>query len=145
MSDFEAAYALWVALGTLGVAQYAAANNGLWGFVILRRWPTATKVCSALIVIGAFAWFFISEDRNLPDTGAGLDGVEQARWFALAATVSLFIQIGVSSVVNHRWGASHGWDPTEERCPPAGLTWLERTTFARALAARIKATIRGSR
>ena len=145
MSDFEAAYALWVALGTLGVAQYAAASNGLWGFVILRRWPAATKVCSALIVIGAFAWFFISEDRNLPDTGAGLDGVEQARWFALAATVSLLVQIGVSSIVNHQWGASHGWDPTEERWPPAGLTWLERTTFARALAARIQATIRGSR
>ncbi len=145
MSDFEAAYALWVALSTLGVAQYAAVSNGLRGIVILRRWPGATKVCSALIVIGAFAWFFVSEDRNLPDTGAGLDGVEQARWFALAATASLLVQLGVSSIVNHRWGASHGWDPTEERWPPAGLTWLEHTTFARALAARIRATFGGSR
>lgn len=145
MSDFEAAYALWVALSTLGVAQYAAVSNGLRGIVILRRWPIATKVCSALIVIGAFAWFFISEDRNLPDTGAGLDGVEQARWFALAATASLLVQLGVSSIVNHRWGASHGWDPAEERWPPAGLTWLEHTTFARALAARIRATFGGSR
>ena len=145
MSDFEAAYALWVALGTLGVAQYAAVSNGLWGIVILRRWPGATKVCSTLIVIGAFAWFFISEDRNLPDTGAGLDGVEQARWFALAATASLLVQLGVSSIVNHRWGASHGWDPTEESWPPAGFTWLEHTTFARALAARLRATFGGSR
>lgn len=145
MSDFEAAYTLWVALGTLGVAQYAAVSNGLWGIVLLRRWPGATKVCSVVIVIGAFAWFFISEDRNLPDTGAGLDGVEQARWFAIAATVSILVQLGISSIVNHRWGSSHGWDPVEERWPPAGLTWLERTTFARALVARIQATIRGSR
>jgi hypothetical protein len=145
MSDFEAAYALWVALSSLGVTQYAAVSNGLWGLVVLRRWPTATRVCSVLIVIGAFAWFFFSEDRNLPDTGAGLDGVEQARWFALAAAGSILIQIAVSSIVNHRWGASHGWDPSERRWPPAGLTWLERTTFARALAARIQATLRGSR
>ena len=145
MSDFEAAYVLWVALGTLGVAQYAAVANGLWGIVILRRWPRATKVCSTLIVIAGFAWFFISEDRNLPDTGDGLDGVEQARWFAVAATASLLVQLGVSSLVNHRWGASHGWDPAEERRPPEGLTWLERTTFARALAARVRAVFGGSR
>ncbi len=143
MSDFEAAYALWVALGTLGVTQYAAVSNGLWGIVILRSWPGATKVCSTLVVIGAFAWFFISEDRNLPDTGDGLDGVEQARWFAIAATTSILVQLGVSSVFNHRWGADHGWDPAEQRWPPAGLTWLERTTFARALAARIQAMLRG--
>ena len=145
MSDFEAAYVLWVALSTLGVAQYAAVTNGLWGIVVLRRWPNATKVCSALIVVGAFAWFFISEDRNQPDTGYGLDGVEQARWFAIAAALSILVQIGISSVVNHRWGACHGWDATEERWPPPGLTWLERTTFVRALAARIRAIGGGSR
>ena len=145
MSDFEAAYIVWVTFGTLGVAQYAAVRNGLWGLVLLRRWPGVTKVSAALIVIGAFAWFFISEDRNLPDTGDGLDGVEQARWFAIAATISILVQIGISSIVNHRWGAAHGWNPAEERWPPAGLTWLERTTFARALAARIRATFGGSR
>lgn len=145
MSAFETEYCLWVAFSTLGVTQSAAVSNRLWGLVILRRWPAATKLCSALIVAGAFAWFFISEERNLPDTGAGLDGVEQARWFAIAATVSLLAQIGVSSIVNHRWGASHGWDSVEERWPPEGLTWLERTTFARALAARVRATLRGLR
>ena len=145
MSDFEVVYALWVALGTLGVVQHAAVSNGLWGIVILRRWPGATKICAALVVLGAFAWFFISEDRNLPDTGDGLDGVEQARWFTMAATASILVQLGVSSLVNHRWGASHGWDPAEERWPPEGLPWLERTTFARALAARIQAIFGGSR
>lgn len=145
MSDFEVAYVLWVSLSTLGVTQYAAVTNRLWGLVILRRWPAVTRVCSALIVVGAFAWFFISEDRNLPDTGAGLDGVEQSRWFAIAATVSILVQIGISSIVNHRWGASHGWDPAGDRWPPDGLDWLERTTFARALAARIGAVLRGPR
>ncbi len=145
MSDFEAAYFLWVSLSTLGVTQYAAVANRLWGLVILRQWPLVTRTCSALIVVGAFAWFFISEDRNLPDTGAGLDGVEQSRWFAIAATVSILVQIGISSIVNHRWGASHGWDPAEDRWPPGGLDWLERTTFARALAARIGAVLGGRR
>ena len=45
----------------------------------------------------------------------------------------------VSSAVNHRWGADHGWDPDAERWPPAGLGWLERTTFARAIAALTRA------
>ncbi|MDE2838530.1 MAG: hypothetical protein OXL97_13660 [Chloroflexota bacterium] len=145
MSDFEAAYVLWVALSTLGVTQYTAVSSKLWGLVVLRRWPGVTRVCAAVIVIGAFAWFFIGEDRNLPDTGDGLDGVEQTQWFAAAAAISILLQIAVSSVVNHRWGASHGWDSAAERWPPSGLTWLEHTTFARALAARIRAVLGGSR
>ena len=145
MSAFEVDYVLWVALSTLGVAQYAAVSNRLWGLVILRRWPSVTMVGSALVVACAFGWFFISEDRNQPDTGAGLDGVEQARWFAIGAAASLLAQIGVSSVVNHRWGAAHGWNPDAERWPPSGLAWLERTTFARALAARLRAVLGGMR
>ena len=144
MSDFETTYVLWVAFSTLGVTQYAAVSNRLWGLMVLRRWPSATKVSAVLTVIGTFAWFFISEDRNLPDTGDGLDGVEQARWFAIGATASILVQIAISSIVNHRWGASQGWDPAEERWPPAGLDWLEHTTFARALAARVRAILGGS-
>ncbi len=138
MSAFEFAYTLWVFVSTLGVVQLAAVRSRLWGLVVFRRWPRATEAASVLLVIAAFAWFFASGERNVPDTAEGLDGVVQARWFAIGGAAAVALLITVSSVVNHRWGADHSWDPQTGQGPPAGLTWLERTTFARAAAARVQ-------
>lgn len=145
MTAFEVEYVLWVFFSTLGVIQYAAVRSELWGIVVFRRWPVATQRFSALLIVASFVWFFVNAERNVPDTGAGLDGVVQARWFALGALAAVLLLLTVSSAVNHRWGAAHGWDPEADRWPPSGLTWLERTTFARALAARFHALRRGAR
>lgn len=142
MSDFAAAYTLWVFVSTLGVVQYAAVHSRLWGLVVFRRRPRATKIGAVVLVAASFAWFFASGERNVPDTADGLDGVVQARWFAVGAAAAIAALMAVSSVVNHRWGADHGWDPEAERWPPAGLGWLEQTTFARALAAAARALLR---
>ena len=83
MSAFEIEYVLWVFFSTLGVVQYAAVRSELWGIVVFRRWPVATQRFSVLLIVASFVWFFVSAERNVPDTGAGLDGVVQARWFAL--------------------------------------------------------------
>lgn len=139
MLTLEAAYMLWVFLSALGAAQYGAVHGRLWGIVILRRWPGAAKASSLLIIAASFVWFFASGDRNQPDVGEGLNGVEQARWFAVSAAASVAVQLAVSSAVNHRWGAANGWDPASGRLPPAGLEWMERATFARALAALVRA------
>ncbi len=136
---------LWVFLSALGAAQFAAVHGGLWGIVILRRRPRAARVSALLLVAASFVWFFASGDRNQPDIGEGLNGVEQARWFAVSAAASVVFQLAVSSVVNHRWGAAHGWDPAVDRWPPSGLAWMERATFARALAALALAAARRAR
>ena len=143
--QFVVEYTLWVFLSAAGVLQLAAARSGLHGLLFLRRWPRVDAALSALLVIGAFTWFFASDVRNVPDTASGLDGVTQALWFAVGAGLAAGLTLLVSSAVNHRWGADHGWDPTAERWPPSGLGWLERTTFLRAMAARISAIRGGGR
>lgn len=143
MSEFEFAYTLWVFLSTLGVVQYVAVQSRLWGLVLFRRRPAQTRLASILLIIAAFTWFFASADRNVPDTTHGLDGVVQARWFAIGAGSAIALVLALSSLINHRWGADHGWDSQNDRWPPAGLTWLERTTFLRALGARLAAIRRG--
>lgn len=145
MLTLEAAYLLWVFLSALGAAQFAAVHGGLWGIVILRSRPRAAQGSALFLVAASFAWFFASGDRNQPDVGEGLNGVEQARWFAVSAAASVVFQLAVSSALNHRWGAAHNWDPDIERWPPPGLAWMERTTFASALAALARAAVRRGR
>ncbi len=138
MSPFETAYMLWVFTSALGVVQFAAVRGGLWGLVVFRQRPRLTQAASVLLVAGSFAWFFASGDRNVPDTAEGIDGVAQARFFAIAAAAAVAALAAVSSITNHRWGAG-GDGPANRLWPPEGLDCLERTTFARAFVARVRA------
>ncbi len=137
-------YTVWVFFSALGVLQIAAVNSGLHGLLFARRWPRASLLVSTLVIIAAFTWFFASEFRNLPDTTVGLDGNIQGRWFAISGAAAVVVTFLLSSAVNHRWGARGAQYPGEGPWPPSGLTWLERTTFARAVAARATA-LRGRR
>ncbi len=140
MSAFEAAYSLWVFTSAIGVVQFAAVRGGLWGLVVFRKRPRFTQAASVLLVAASFVWFFASGDRNVPDTGEGIDGVVQARFFAIAAAAAAALLAAVSSIVNHRWGAGGVHDDRLRRLwPPEGLDCLERTTLARAAAARVRA------
>lgn len=139
MSGFEFEYTLWVFLSTIGIFQYTALKNNLWGFVVLRNMPSITKILSILIITSSFLWFFLSEDRNVPDTTEGIDGVVQTRWFAIGAISAIAMLTFIASITNHRWGAQHGWDSSEQNWPPIGISWIERTTFFWAIFCIIQA------
>ncbi len=143
MTPFEAAYSLWVFTSALGVVQFAAVRSNLHGLVVFRNRPRFTQAASVALVVLSFAWFFASGDRNVPDTGEGLDGVEQARFFAIAGAAAVAVLAAVSSIVNRRWAADNERAaPTgaaELLWPPEGLDRLERATFASAIAARVRA------
>lgn len=143
MTPFEAAYSLWVFTSALGVVQFAAVRSNLHGLVVFRNRPRFTQAASVALVVLSFAWFFASGDRNVPDTGEGLDGVEQARFFAIAGAAAVAALAAVSSIVNRRWAADNERAaPTgaaELLWPPEGLDRLERATFASAIAARVRA------
>ena len=98
MSGFEFEYTLWVFLSTIGIFQYTALKNNLWGFVVLRNMPSITKILSILIIISSFLWFFLSEDRNVPDTTEGIDGVVQTRWFAIGAISAIAMLTFIASI-----------------------------------------------
>ena len=142
---FIADYTLWVFLSALGVLQFAAARSGLSGLLFLRRWPRATAYASAALVVASFAWFFGSEMRNLPDTTSGLDGNQQLFWFAVGAGSAVVVTFLAASAVNDRWAAGHRGDGSVPSGPVVGFDRLERTTFVRALGARIAALRSGER
>ena len=141
-SSFTFDYVVFVFGSAVGVLQFAFARAGLSGLLFLRPWPRLTQVLGAAVVVGVFTWYFGSEPRNLPDTGAGLDATNQVWLFASATAAAVAVTFLLTSMVNHRWGQDHGWDREADAWPPAGVGWLRRTTAARALGARIVAVAR---
>lgn len=57
-------------------------------------------VLGTALAVGAFAWFFASGERNIPDTEGGLDGNGQAGVFAAAAGAALVSGLVLSSLTN---------------------------------------------
>ena len=66
-SSFVPDYLVLVFFASCGVFQMAAACNGLQGLLFFKGRRTAFIFGLALWV-AAFAWFFLSEPRNQPDT-----------------------------------------------------------------------------
>ena len=128
--QFTLEYALFVFVSAVGVLQFVFARNGIQGMLFIRRSPGASALLGVLLVAAAVVWFFVSGPRNLPDTSLGLDGNQQALWFALAAATAVGVTALLSSVINYRWAERD----TEEA---AGLDALEHTTFLQALGRRL--------
>jgi hypothetical protein len=129
-TQFTLEYTIFVFVGALGTVQLAAAANCLSGMLFYRRSPLACAVGGLVLVMGAFIWFFASAERNQPDTGLGLDGNNQAFWFAMATLAAVGITMAVASTLNHRWGRRDGL--------PSGIDALRQTTFLRALLFRLR-------
>lgn len=137
-SGFALDYIAWVFFVTLGVVQAACAIAGLRGVLFARNASVRGNVIGWLALAAvATTWYFLDERRNLPDTGAGLDANLQARWFVFTSAFTVALTFTVASIVNHRWGADHGWRLESGEPPPEGFGWLTRTTFYHAIRARI--------
>ena len=80
-------------------------------------------------MVGAFAWFFASEPRNVPDTGAGLDGNEQALLFVAGAGAALALVLILSSLRN--WSMVK--DPEGQ-----GIEALRHASYLRLLSRRLR-------
>ena len=142
---FIADYTLWVFGSALGVVQLVAARGGLAGLLFLRRWPRTNAYAGAVLVVASFVWFFGSEPRNVPDTASGLDANQQLIWFAVGAGSAVVVTLLGGSALNDRWGARNRPDASVQSGPAAGIEALERTTFVRALVARVSARRPGGR
>lgn len=118
-------YFLLVFIASIGVVQLAAAWSRLNGLLLLGR--RLSLVAAPLLVVAAFAWFFLSEPRNIPDTAGGLDGNQQALLFFAAAGAALVSILLVSSLRN--WSMAGG-EHLE------GLEALREATYLRLLLRR---------
>ena len=97
--SFAADYVLFIFLASLGVVQLAALKNRLKGLYFIRI-PLLNFVAALVLVAGSFLWFFVSEPRNLPDTGGGLDGNQQAMFSVAAAVGAVLFTLATTSLLN---------------------------------------------
>ena len=123
-------YFVLVFFASCGVFQMAAALNGLHGLMLFKGRRTAL-IFGLVLWVGAFTWFFLSEPRNIPDTGLGLTGNEQFGYFFAGSGAGLIATILVSSVKNRSLGQARS-------AIPSGIDALAESNYLRALYRTLK-------
>ena len=121
--SFVPDYLLLVFFASCGVFQVSAVCNGLQGLLFFKGRRTAFLFGAALWV-AAFAWFFLSEPRNQPDTGLGLTGNQQFGFFFVGSGAGLAFTLLLSSLRNLNLGKGPY---------PIGLDTLRQSNYLRAL------------
>ncbi|HJW88640.1 MAG TPA: hypothetical protein VJ565_04095 [Dehalococcoidia bacterium] len=113
-------YWLLAFLAALGVIQSAAVKGGLRGLWFFPN-PLTGRVCAILLVLIAFARFFLPMDRNV----RGVEGFQQSYLFVTGALSALAVTLALSSWL--RRGLGQG--KKGER----GLAALKDRTYFQAL------------
>ena len=132
--SFALDYFLLVFFGACGVFQLAAACHGFPGLELLpgRR---LSLLLGLTLMVTAFAWFFLSAPRNLPDTTQGLNGNEQSGYFFAGSGAALAFTLLASSLRNLWLGAG----PGEQT---AGMDALRGSNYLRALHRTLRSSVR---
>ncbi len=118
-------YLLFVFLAFLGVLQIIASRSGLIGWRFFRR-PTRGYILGLAVVIGAFGWFFASEERNIRDSL--LKGSEQFGIAALAIGLAMLVTLIISSLIQSGIPQRRG-EPSDKR----GIDIFREVTFFQAI------------
>ena len=94
---FALDYLAFIFFASLGVVQLAILNNGLKGLYFVGI-PVLNLTIALALLVGAFLWFFLSEPRNLPDSGGGLDGNRQAILSVIGSVSAVIFTLAVTSL-----------------------------------------------
>ena len=121
--SFVPDYLVLVFFASCGVFQMAAACNGLPGLLFFKGRRTAF-IFGFVLWVAAFAWFFLSEPRNQPDTTLGLTGNQQFGFFFVGSGAGLTFTLLISSLRNLSLG--------KDQIQP-GLDALRQSNYLRAL------------
>jgi len=114
-------YYLLVVIASCGVFQVIVALHGFWGMMFFNS-RSASFLIGLTALAAAFAWFFLSEPRNVPDSALGLNGNEQFAYFFAGSGTGLAFTLILASLRQWRFGA-------ERPGLPAGLDALRETTY----------------
>ena len=123
LTSFGLDYFFLCLAASFGVLQFAAAYSRIYGLLVFNRSFSAFLGLAVITLV--FTWFFATESRNIPDTGEGLDGNQQAILFSTAAATSLVITLFVTSL--RHWSMIHT-GPFQN-----GIDALRSTTYFKAL------------
>jgi hypothetical protein len=138
----EKDYLIFVFFAALGLLQMVAIRQRWTGLLFCRRWPLLSYVLGLAGLGGGYAWFFFSDDRNVP----GLEGWQLFSRFAVAAGAAVLVTLLASSALHARLneGTTARQDcslspASEER----GLEALRTLTYWQALTRWLRRTPRG--
>ena len=123
--SFVLDYSILVFFASCGVFQMAAACNSLNGLQFFPNRRHSFLLGLVLLVV-VFAWFFLSEPRNVPDTSLGLTGNQQFAFFFIGSGTGLTFTLVLSSLRNFGLGK-------ERRVLPEGIDALRESNYFRAL------------
>lgn len=127
MTGFAFDYFMLVFLSALGVLLLVTAYHRLTGLLLMGR--KSSIAMGGLLLVGAFVWFFASEPRNIPDTGAGLDGNQQAVMFSIGSLAALAVVLALSSLRNR---SMNGQSEAQ------GIDALREETYLRLIAKKLR-------
>ena len=124
--SFVLDYTLLTFLLSCGVFQTAAAFGGFSGLQFFHG-RAVSVVFGSAVFTAAFVWFFLSQSRNVPDTGLGLTGNEQFGYFFAGSGLGLAFTLALASLLRRNLGRGLGR-------LPRGLDALKLATYDRCLA-----------
>ena len=127
MTGFAFDYFILVFFSALGVLLLITAYHRLTGLLLMGR--KSSIAAGGLLVLGAFVWFFATAPRNVPDTGAGLDGNQQAVLFSIGSLAALAVVLALSSLRNRSMKGQ-----SEAR----GIDALREETYLRLIARKLR-------
>ena len=127
-------YFLLAAVGCLGTVQIAAAYAGLKGLSFFKK-PLAGYIFGALVIIGAFCWFFTIGNRNTPSE---IHGMQQVGIFLAGAIAAYVITMAVSSLLKYRLSLQGTASRCREQTNPGGIETMKETTLIGAIRSILK-------
>ncbi len=130
-------YIVLIFAASCGVLQVAAAHSRLRGLAFFKS-ARLTRLFGALVVVGAYVWFFASENRNvdLPR----LEGSQQFGNFVLGVFLAIVFTLAVSSLLRANMNPGSG------ECGEAqGLDALRGLTYFEAMRRAILRLLRSAR
>ena len=127
----EKDYLIFVFVAVLCLLQLVAARQRWTGLLFCRRWPLLSYVWGLAGLGGSYAWFFFSDDRNVP----GLEGYQLFSRFAVSAVAALLVTLLVSSALHVRRdeGAAAGQKYLSPGNEERGLEALRTLTYGQIL------------
>lgn len=128
-------YFLLVFIASIGVYQMVSVHAGLRGLSFFRQ-PKVQYVFGLLVIIGAFVWFFVSEDRNYQHA---VEGTQQLGLFLAAIVAAYVANAALSSIIQLR-ATLRGDDPGKRKQHEQGMETLKKTTVLGGVASSIRRT-----
>lgn len=126
-------YFILVFISSMGVYQIAAIPAKLDGLCFFRN-NVIQYIFGLLAIIGAFGWFFTSEDRNVHTT---VEGSQQLGLF-LASIVASYLFTAILASIMQAKVNSKGGSPREGKQYDMGMETLKKTTLFGGIMSSLK-------